>query len=146
MIKPGWIPPRSPYGLIQEDLWPNEWLCLVACILLNCTRRVQVERALPTFLERWPTPQAMLTATVDEIIPVIKPLGFSNRRAKNLLAMTRAFLCGPWEHANELPGIGQYGHASHEIFYRGNVPVDPPKDHALMKYVIWYNRLHGIGV
>ena len=27
-----WIPPKSPHGLIQEDLWSDEWKLLVSCL------------------------------------------------------------------------------------------------------------------
>jgi len=34
---PKWVPPRSPYNLIQEDLYHNPWQLLIATIFLNCT-------------------------------------------------------------------------------------------------------------
>ena len=138
-------PPRSPFGLIQEDLWPNEWLILVSCVMLNQTSRKQVEGVWPTFVARWPTPQAFLLADPDEVRDVIRALGFANRRTDNLLKMTRQYVAGNWTHARELTGIGEYGAACHEIFCQGNVPVIPPNDHALKQYVVWYNRLKGIG-
>lgn len=141
MIKPGWLPPVSPHGLIQEQIWPDEWMLLVVCVLLNQTQRKQVERVLPRFVELWPTPQAFLQASVADVVAVIKPLGFSNRRSKNLLDMTRCYLTGSWQHARELPGIGEYGAACHEVFCMGNVPTEPPDDHALKQYVVWYNQL-----
>jgi len=45
------IPPRSGYGLIQEDLWPDEWKILVSCMMLNYTSRKQVEKILPSFFK-----------------------------------------------------------------------------------------------
>jgi adenine-specific DNA glycosylase len=139
------IPPVSPYGLLQETLWPSEWQILVACVLLNQTQRKQVERVLPDFIDRWPTPQQFLQAKPGDVCEVIRRLGFSTRRTDLLFQMTRRYLCGPWRHARELPGIGEYGAACHEIFCRGNVPIVLPNDHALKQYVIWYNQLVGIG-
>ena len=40
------IAPRSPFGLLEEILWADEWKMLVACMMLNCTTRVQVDRVL----------------------------------------------------------------------------------------------------
>ena len=41
-----WSPPRSPFGLLEEILWEDEWKMLVACMMLNCTTRLQVDRVL----------------------------------------------------------------------------------------------------
>ena len=37
-----YVPPPSPYGLIEEQLYDNPWKLLVACILLNKTSATQV--------------------------------------------------------------------------------------------------------
>ena len=34
---PHYAPPRSPYGLIQEELWQDPWKLLIATIFLNRT-------------------------------------------------------------------------------------------------------------
>lgn len=34
---PEHVPPRSPYGLVQEDLWQSPWKLLVATMFLNRT-------------------------------------------------------------------------------------------------------------
>src|SRR5579863_669063 len=107
-VRVGWLPPRSPYSLIQEDLWPNEWYILVVSIMLNCTTRKQVEKVLPAFLQRWPTSQQFVNAAPNDVVEVIRPLGFANRRSANLLKMTRHYLAGPWSDARELSGIGEY--------------------------------------
>jgi hypothetical protein len=54
--------------------------------------------------------------------------------------MTKAFIENNWQHAKELPGIGDYASAAHDVFCRGEVPLEPPNDHALKQYVIWYNE------
>jgi len=131
------IPPRSPFSLIQEDLWPNQWYVLVVAIMLNCTTRKQVEKVWPKFVEKFPTPQSLLNSTEQEIGEVIASLGFKNRRAKNLLKMTEMYLCANWEHASELPGIGEYGARSWEIFIKGELGDVEPRDHALSKYWLW---------
>lgn len=136
------IPPVSPFGLLQETLWPNHWLILVASMLLNCTSRKQVEKVLPEFSRRWPDPRCLLVAQRDDVAMVCKTLGFANRRTKNLIEMTKAYMAGDWKHANELPGIGDYGARSWEIFCAGIIGDEPPVDHALVQYFNWVKR-HG---
>jgi methyl-CpG-binding domain protein 4 len=136
------VPPISPYGLIQEQLFPNEWLILVSCVMLNCTTRKQVEKVLPKFIERWPTPQSFMKADMTDVGNLVGSLGFARRRAIGLMKMTEHYLTAPWQNARELPAIGEYGHAAHQIFCRGDVPLDPPNDHALKQYVIWYNKTY----
>lgn len=134
------IPPLSPYGLIQESLWPDEWRILVACMLLNCTTRKQAEKVMPRLFAAYPTPEAMAAARPEDLTPIIASLGFGNRRACNLIRMSRHYLGSSWSHASELPGVGQYAAAAWEIFVRGTLPPECPKDHALTKYYCWRKR------
>ncbi len=39
---PGWVPPASPWGLLEEALYDSPWRLLVACVLLNRTTGRQV--------------------------------------------------------------------------------------------------------
>lgn len=146
-MKLGWIPPRSPFGLIQEDLWSpqSEWLILVSCMLLNRTTRKQVEKVLPEFIQRWPTPSAFIThARRAQVMTLIGPLGFVSRRTDNLMKMSHYYLCGSWEHVQELPGIGAYATRAWEIFCRGELGIEPPKDHALVQYFNWAKKNVGL--
>ena len=132
------IPPVSPYGLLQETLWPSEWLILVSCMLLNCTTRKQVEKVLPEFIRRWPSAAEFIThAEREQVMTLIKPLGFASRRTDNLLKMSQRYLCGPWDNVRELPGIGEYAARAWEIFCRGELGDEPPNDHALVDYWRW---------
>lgn len=131
------IPPRSPYGLIQEDLWPNEWKILVVCMMLNCTTRKQVEKVYPNFFSKWPTPEIFSNSNAYELTQVIRPLGFANRRAKGLMKMTNDYLHKNWIHASELFGIGEYASRAWEMFCLNHVGNTAPNDHALVKYYYW---------
>jgi hypothetical protein len=71
---------------------------------------------------------------------LIKPLGFVNRRTDNIFKMTHRYLTGPWTHARELPGIGEYGATAWEIFCQGIFHDEPPKDHALVLYYKWFKQ------
>lgn len=134
------IPPRSPYCLIQEDLWPNEWKILVSCMLLNCTTRSAMEKVLPHLFAKYPNAVAMATADQGQLSQVIGRLGFGNRRASNLIKMSQHYLGSNWKHARDLPGIGEYAAAAWEIFVRGTLPSDAPKDHALVRYYNWRKK------
>lgn len=54
--------------------------------------------------------------------------------------MTRVYLTTDWQHAKELPGIGAYAAAAWEIFCDGTIPIEEPKDHALVLYYRWLKR------
>lgn len=144
-MKRGWIPPRSPYSLIQEDVWSAdpacEWLIIVVCVLLNCTSRKQVEKVLPEFRRRWPTPQAFMAAADDSVVELTRPLGFANRRSAALKKMTSAYIAGGWQHARDLPSVGVYAAAAWELFCAGIVSPEPPKDHALVLYHAWLTKI-----
>lgn len=139
-MNPKWTPPRSPFGLLQEDLWPNEWMILISCMMLNQTSRKQVEKVLPEFQRRWPTPQRFISANRVEIYEICRPLGFANRRTDNMMKMTHHYLAGPWEHARDLPGVGEYGARAWEIFCQGIIGEVQPNDHALTDYWRWYTQ------
>jgi methyl-CpG-binding domain protein 4 len=133
------IPPRSGFGLIQEDLFPDEWKVLVACMMLNCTSRKQVEKVIPDFFLRWPNPEKLLKANPADIAETISTLGFKNRRTKNLLNMSKAYM-GEWSDARDLPGIGEYAARAWEIFFKNKLGDDPPADGALILYWKWRKK------
>lgn len=110
--------------------------------MLNCTRRVQVERCWPVFIALAPTPQALLSVDPTLVAESIACLGFKNRRTKSLYRMTEAYLCANWDHVRELPGIEEYAARAWEIFVKCNLGVEPPKDGALVRYWLWamHNR------
>jgi len=82
----------SPGTILSEDLMVQEqidgsWQHMVGVIMLNQTDRVQVKRVLPNFLSKWNTPKKFLKSTTEEVIDVIRELGFYNRREKALRNM-----------------------------------------------------------
>ena len=134
------IPPRSGYGLIQEDLWPDSWKIFVSCVMLNCTTRKQVEKILPKFFSLWPSAEELLKSNPEDIAETIATLGFKNRRTKNLLSMSRSYLEREWKDPRELPGIGEYGARAWEIFCADKLGDEPPKDGALVLYWEWRKK------
>lgn len=135
------IPPRSPFGLIQEDLWPDAWKILLACMFLNCTSRKQAQKVLPTLFKKWPSPEELIACDRQDLIDTIRPLGFANRRSENIIKMSREYISGLWKDVRELPGIGEYAGAAYDIFCKGKLPEAPPTDGALVRYYEW-RKLH----
>ena len=132
-----WIPLRSPHSLIQEDLWPNEWLILSACVLLNCTKRKQVELVIGRFMQEWNTPQKFLEFEPNEVMDSIKSLGFMNRRYDRLEKLAVFLTNEDIKEPRDLPGIGEYGARAYEIFCLGIIGDAEPNDGALALYWRW---------
>lgn len=128
----------SPIGLLQEYVCDNEFLTLCVAVLLNCTTRKQVDKIFTVFIKKYSDPKDVVNADMNEFVALLKPLGFSNRRSITLVKLASAYIAG-FKHASELPGVGEYGAASWEIFCKNVVPKEPPNDGALKRYVIWKN-------
>tara|TARA_B100000700_G_scaffold326374_1_gene437733 strand:+ start:233 stop:658 length:426 start_codon:yes stop_codon:yes gene_type:complete len=130
-----WEPPKSPYNLIQEQLWEDPWKIFVVCIFCNLTKRVQAEPYFWECLRRWPDPSAMASANPVEIEALIKPLGLSQRRSKALVDMSKDYLQKDWkDQPDVLYGIGKYGSDAYRIFCLGEWKKVEPKDGALVNY------------
>lgn len=129
-----WVPPRSPHDLIQEDLWPNEWRILVACLMLNLTTRKQVDGVIHEFFRRWPEPGSLETADLNELEGLIKPLGMWRKRSQTLLRFNREYMAGGWSTARDLHGCGKYADDCWRIFCLGDWRAVQPQDHMLNKY------------
>jgi methyl-CpG-binding domain protein 4 len=126
----------SPYQLLQEIYFDDPWKSQVCCILLNCTRRVQVDSIREDLFTRYPTAQRMAEANPEELAQLLRPLGFYNRRAKTLIWFSMQWCSYDWKHPKELYGIGEYAAASWDIFYQNKLDLEP-KDGVLVKYLQW---------
>ena len=136
-----WRPPHSPFGLLEELFWDSPWRMLLACILLNQTRRHQVDPVLARLLDSYPDAAALAHADVSDVEALLKPLGLHRRRAFSLVAFSKQFLKGEWRQPKELFGIGQYAADAHAIFCEGRPYTVQPSDHALRWYVLWMRTL-----
>tara|TARA_Y100000034_G_scaffold132067_1_gene194194 strand:- start:294 stop:749 length:456 start_codon:yes stop_codon:yes gene_type:complete len=135
-----WIPPKSPWNLVQEPYFGDEWKILVCCILLNLTTHKQVRKILPEFFERYPCPNTMVMADENELKEYLKPLGLVNKRTKTLVRFSREYLAVPWKTAKELHGCGKYADDAWHIFCVGDWQSIDPKDHALNYYHSWLQK------
>src|SRR5262249_56728628 len=92
-------------------------------------QQTQVDRVVPRYLrwlERWPTIDALASATTADVILEWQGLGY-NRRAVNLHRAALAVAARGWpEDLTELPGVGPYTAAAvwDFAFGRDVLPVD----------------------
>jgi A/G-specific adenine glycosylase len=99
---------------------------LVSEVMLQQT---QVDRVIPRWrrwLERWPTVDALATASPADVIVEWQGLGY-NRRAVNLHRAARAVAeCGWPDDLTKLPGVGPYTAAAvgNFAFGRDVLPID----------------------
>ena len=126
----------SPFELLQEIYYHDPWKSQVCCILLNCTRRVQVDRVRSNLFAKYPTAIALSQADSQELSELLRPLGFYNRRAKSLIRFSTEWSSLDWKHPRELYGIGQYAADSWDIFYNNRLDIEP-NDGVLVKYRLW---------
>ena len=129
-----WIPPESPFDLLQERFWPDEWKMLVVCLMLNQTSRKQVEPMIATFFQLFPTPEAVAEGSEEHLRAILKPLGLVNRRIKTLKKFSEEFVTKKWDAVIELYGCGKYANDAHRIFIKGEWQDVEPNDHALVDY------------
>ncbi|XP_059505520.1 methyl-CpG-binding domain protein 4 isoform X2 [Stegostoma tigrinum] len=132
-----WIPPRSPFNLVQETLFHDPWKLLIATILLNKTSGKKAIPVLWDFLERYPSAEVARVADWKEIAALLKPLGLYELRAKAIIKFSDEFLTKQWKYPIELHGIGKYGNDSYRIFCVKEWKEVQPRDHKLNKYWEW---------
>lgn len=140
-----WRPPHSPFGLLEELFWDRPWALLLCCILLNQTRRRQVDPILSSLLRRFPNPASLAAACPSNVEPLLRPLGLHRQRARAVVFFSAAYVAGGWGKVEELPGVGRYGADAHAIFCEGRYTQADPTDHALSWYRDWMVGLDAAG-
>jgi A/G-specific adenine glycosylase len=109
-----WRRTRDPYSILVSE------------VMLQQT---QVERVVPRYLawlERWPTVEALATASPGDVIREWQGLGY-NRRALNLHRAAQCVSANGWPNdLTELPGVGRYTADAVACFAFGRdvLPVD----------------------
>lgn len=105
-------PQRVPLLLAElERLYPDVRIALnfdtpfqllVATILSAQCTDVQVNKVTPALFARFPTAEAMAAATVNQIIPFVKSVGFFRTKAKNLHATATILVR---DHGGRVPAV-----------------------------------------
>jgi len=129
-----WVPPKSPWNLVQEPYFGDEWKILVCCLLLNLTTHKQVRKILPDLFQKYPTPKSMSSADEEHLKKLLRPLGLVNKRSRTLVRFSHEFVEKDWKTAKELYGCGKYADDAWHIFCKGDWKDIQPKDHALNYY------------
>lgn len=89
-------PRRAPlFGLIQERLADDPFRLLIATVFLNRTRGGVAIPVLYRVFERYPTVDALAAADFDELVAMIRCLGFQRSRARKCIAIARLWLESP---------------------------------------------------
>jgi len=132
-----WKPPKSPIGMLQEDLWPDTWKILVACILHNQTARKQVDRVYPALFDRYPSARVMSEAEPGELAELLRPLGLYNRRSKSLIRFSQEFDSMDWHMPSELYACGEYADDCYKVFCLGDWERVVSDDGSLKRYIEW---------
>ena len=71
--------------LLQEIYQKDPWKMLVCCILLNLTKRQQVDGIRDELFTKYPTEYEMMEADEKELSEILQPLGLHKKRAKTLI-------------------------------------------------------------
>jgi endonuclease III len=109
---------------------------------LNQTSIKQVRPVVERLFEKYHTHEECSKAKHEDIIEIIRPLGFYTRRAKSIIELSKAFVEQKHLDTRKLPGVGKYALDSYKIFIMGELEVNPT-DKKLSKYVEWakeYNK------
>lgn len=129
----------SPYVYRQEMYREDPWKMLIVCMMLNQTSYKQVDRVRNEFFSRFDSPERLIKASDAEIIDIIRPLGFYNRRAKQWKKFSLAWMEWDGVNINDLPGVGKYASDSWKIFQEGVYDIEV-EDKELKKYLQWINN------
>lgn len=132
--------PKSPFCYRQEIYQDDPWKMLIICMMLNQTCYKQVDKVRHEFFDRFPTPELLLLADDFEIIQIIRPLGFYNRRAKQWKRFSREWISWDGSDVSKLHGVGKYASDSWKIFQEGNFSITV-EDKELKRYLNWVNKL-----
>lgn len=139
-----WQPPKSPVGMLQESLWPDQWKILVACILHNQTSRKQVDKVYKELFCSYPSAQSMANADQEFLAKILRPLGLYNRRSKSLIRFSKEYLDLDWKIPSDLYACGKYADDCFGVFCTGSWKDIDTTDGALSLYISWLKERNEI--
>jgi endonuclease III len=137
----------SPYLTRQEEYRDDPWKMLMVCFMLNQTHHRQVDEVREHFFNKCGTAERLIDCPDLEIIEIIKPLGFYNKRVKawkqfsyewlELVDKYKNPIYIPTHELIGLKGVGKYAIDSWRIFQCNEYDEVDPDDHVLNFYVEW---------
>lgn len=116
---------------------------LIAEILLQRTKAKQVVPVYLNFIKKYPNPESLAIASIQDVETIILPLGLK-WRAKKLVQMARSLESFKWEVPckeivlKELPGVGPYIAGAYLSLHRGK--RSPIVDSNIVRF---YGRFFG---
>ncbi len=122
-----------PRPLLQEIYQDRPWHMMVCCILLNLTKREQVDSIRHDLFHFYPTPQDMAKCDEKILSILLQPLGLYNRRAHTLKRFSQDYING-FTNIRECYGVGQYGEDSWNTFQL-MTPTNHSQDKVLDMYI-----------
>ena len=135
--------PKSPIGMLQEEMWPDTWKILVVCILHNQTSRKQVDKVYEALFAKYPDANAMAAADPVILAEMLRPLGLYNRRSRSLIRFSKEFGDNlGWSTPSDLHACGKYADDCYKVFCKFDWNNTEPTDGALTKYVNWARSNH----
>ena len=95
----GWFASNQPVA--QSELhFRNPYELLVAVILsAQCTDK-RVNLVTPALFQAFPTPEALASASFDDVYPFVKSVSYPNAKARHLIAMAQMLIS---EHDGAVP-------------------------------------------
>lgn len=126
------FPPLSAphFGLIQEKLAHDPFRLLIAVTFLI---RTHGKHAIPVFfelMEKYPTPESLMAADLEEIVPIIRHLGLQNQRANTYQMYAKIWLENPPTKGKRYPVRGYPNPESARDVKKGEILDDDDERHA----------------
>lgn len=69
--------------------YKNSFELLISTLLSSRTKDEQVNKITPILFEKYPNPYILKDANINDVINIIKPLGFYNNKAKNIINLSK---------------------------------------------------------
>jgi hypothetical protein len=125
-----------------------------ASALVGQTLYTVARPVLNKIFERWPTALNLFNTPNDsvreQLVDLLYPLGFQNRRAERIVRMTEELVEELWRvngdetqvRVEDLYGVGKYAADSYNIFVKA-IFIEEVEDKELRNYVLWAKEQHG---
>ena len=112
-----------------------ELVCAVSLSAQTTDKRVN--EITPRLFDKYPTPLSMSKAKFEEVYEIVKPLGFANNKANNLINMSKVLLekydgvvPSTLKELEVLPGVGRKT-ANVVLAVGFNIPAFPVDTHLI---------------
>ncbi len=135
-------PLASPtFGLVQESLQHDPFRLFIAVIFLNKTRGTVAMPVYHALMTRYPTPEALAEAKLEDVVGFFQHLGLQNQRAKKCIALAEAWLTHPPEEGKRYRRLHYPNRNDGKDIPVGNGPI--PDDDSRVAWEV--GHLPGIG-